>query len=62
MPAQVEGESCEIAFNSSYVGEGLNSTPSESVALELQGSMKPGIFKDTGSGDYLYLVMPVRLS
>lgn len=62
VPAQVEGESCEIAFNSSYVGEGLNSAPSESVALELQGSMKPGIFKDTSSGDYLYLVMPVRLS
>ncbi len=62
VPAQVEGDPCEIAFNSSYVGEGLNSAPSDTIALELQGSMKPGIFKDTRSEDYLYLVMPVRLS
>lgn len=62
IPAEITGNDVEIAFNSSYVIEGLNSTKSETIALEIQNSMKPGIFKNDKDFNYTYLVMPVRLS
>ncbi|NHM13946.1 DNA polymerase III subunit beta [Xiamenia xianingshaonis] len=57
-----EGESMEIAFNGAYLVDGLSSVPSEFVNLDLQDSMKPGIFTAEGDESYLYLVMPVRIS
>lgn len=58
--AQVEGEDMEIAFNSTYVLDGLNVLGDDSVALEVTTSLKPGIFKGANKPGYLYLVMPVR--
>ncbi len=58
---EIEGEDVEIAFNSSYVTEGLTSAKGEAIAFEVQSSLKPGIFKATGDDDFLYLIMPVRL-
>lgn len=57
----VEGEDMQIAFNSSFVLEGLGSFSGDEVFLELQDSVRPGIFKSGGEERYLYLVMPVRL-
>ena len=57
----VEGEDVEIGFNSYYVNEGLAAMSSQEVALELQGSLKPGILRGVGDEGYLYLVMPVRI-
>lgn len=62
LPAQIEGGDVDIAFNSSYVLDGLNSTKGDEIALEIQASMKPGIFKNPADLSYTYLVMPVRLS
>lgn len=59
---EVEGEPIEIAFNYMYVLDGLSSMGSEKVALEVQSPMKPGIFRATEGDDFLYLVMPVRIS
>lgn len=59
---EVEGEDTEIAFNFSYVLDGLASIETDAVYLELQGSMRPGIFKSEEQERYLYLIMPVRLS
>lgn len=57
-----EGEDEEIAFNYSYVLDGLQSVETEEVVLEVQSSMKPGIFKSDKGERFIYLVMPVRLS
>lgn len=62
IPCKVEGEDVEIAFNYSYVLEGLASVGSDDVYLEVQSSLKPGIFRACGDENYLYLVMPVRIS
>lgn len=62
LPCETEGEDTEIAFNFAYVLEGLSSIETDKVVLELQSSLKPGIFKAVGGDDYLYLVMPVRIS
>lgn len=59
--AQVEGEDVEIGFNSSFVSDGLAAMESKEVAVELQSSRKPGIFKGNGEENFLYLVMPVRI-
>ena len=59
--AQIEGSDVEIGFNSHYVSEGLSAMDSPEVAFEIQGSLKPGIFRAIGEEDYLYLVMPVRI-
>lgn len=59
--SQIEGEDVEIGFNSHYVSEGLTAMESSEVSFEIQGSLKPGIFKSMGEENYLYLVMPVRI-
>lgn len=61
MKASVEGQDVEIGFNSHYVSEGLVAMESPEVAFEVQGPLKPGVFKDMGEESYLYLVMPVRI-
>ena len=59
--AKVDGDDIEIAFNHQYVLDGLSCIDGETL-VELQSSLKPGIFKKADDGDYLYLAMPVRLS
>ena len=62
----IEGEDVEIAFNYAYILDGLAAAGSDSVYLEVQSSLKPGIFRAVREGgrddEYLYLVMPVRIS
>lgn len=57
----VEGEQAEIAFNTNYVQNCLTTIKDPEIYFDIQGSLKPGIFKSTGEEVYLYLIMPVRL-
>ena len=57
-----EGNSVQIALNHRYVSDCVNAaSDSDVLTLELEGSMRPGIFKSFGTINYLYLLMPVRL-
>lgn len=61
--AKVTGESMDIALNYHYVLDGLgNPHEDDEVDLELQASLRPGIFKFYGPVNYLYLIMPVRMN
>lgn len=62
LDCDIEGENMQIAFNNAYLLEGLVSAESETVYLDLQSTMKPGILRATGEENYLYLIMPVRIS
>lgn len=62
LPCEGEGENVEIAFNYAYVLDGLSSVTTDNVFLEVQSSLKPGIFKADEGENFLYLVMPVRIS
>ena len=62
VPCSCEGLDVQIAFNNAYTSEGLAASETDEVVLELQGSMKPGVVRSTEGEDYLYLIMPVRLS
>lgn len=59
---QGEGEDVEIAFNYAYLLDGLAAVGTEEVFLEVQSSLKPGIFKTAAPENFLYLVMPVRIA
>lgn len=58
---EIEGEDTEIAFNYSFVLSGLAAVATEKTYLEVQSSLKPGIFRADEPENYLYLVMPVRI-
>ena len=58
----IEGEDVEIAFNYAYVLDGLGSIATDEVYLEVQSALKPGIFRALEPENFLYLVMPVRIS
>lgn len=61
VPANIEGEDMEIAFNFSYTLEGLAGVEGEEVYLELQSPTKPGILRAIEPENYLFLIMPVRI-
>ena len=55
------GDDVEIAFNSSYVSDGLSVIHGEKIFFDTQSSMKPGILRTTDEEEFLYLIMPVRI-
>lgn len=57
--ASYSGEPIEIGFNTAYVNDVLASVPGESVRISLADSSTPAIFQ--GDGEWLGLVMPVRI-
>jgi DNA polymerase-3 subunit beta len=58
-----EGEPMTIAFNPGYLLDGLTAVGSDSAVLSFNGPVKPSVItgKET-EAEYLYLLMPVRLS
>ncbi len=59
--AKIEGKDVEIAFNHSFMSDGLASIGTEMLSLLIQGSMKPGLLRSGNGEDFRYLLMPVRL-
>ena len=62
LSCKIEGENTEIAFNYAYILDGLSVMSTDSVILEVQNSMKPGILKSEDNEKFLYLIMPVRIA
>ncbi len=60
--AKVDGPDVEIAFNHAFLMDGLSSIGSEDTLVEIVSPLKPGVFRPADSEEYLYLLMPVRLS
>jgi DNA polymerase-3 subunit beta len=61
--AGYDGEAMTIAFNPTYLLDGLGAIDSDLAELSFNGPVKPAVItgKDT-EADYRYLLMPVRLS
>lgn len=55
----VEGQPIEIAFNHSFLLDGVTSSDDEKLLFVASNPLKPGIFK-SDDGSYIYLIMPVR--
>lgn len=59
--AAYQGEEMTIAFNSRYLNDGVTAVDGDEVALDVLDPLKPGVIRGPESGDFLYLLMPVRL-
>jgi DNA polymerase-3 subunit beta len=66
LPASFEGEPLTIAFNPTYLLDGLGAIDSDEARLSFTGATKPAVLtgkaSENGAGDYRYLLMPVRLA
>ncbi len=60
--AQVEGAEVQIAFNARYMLDALGVMQVDQVELRFDGPLSPGIIKQPGTEDYLYVLMPVRVA
>jgi DNA polymerase-3 subunit beta len=66
LPTEFEGEALTIAFNPTYLLDGLGSLDSDEAMLSFTGPTKPAVLTGkvdaNGGSDHRYLLMPVRLS
>jgi len=62
LEAEYEGEGITTAFNPTFLLEGLGAIEESSVRLQFTTPTKPAVLRPAGgSGDYTYLIMPVRM-
>jgi DNA polymerase-3 subunit beta len=59
---EMEGEDIKIGFNSKYIMDLLRIAENDQLTLVFQGSLNPCIITVTGNDDFIYLVLPVRIS
>jgi DNA polymerase III subunit beta len=59
--AKVEGSDVEIAFNHTFLLDGLLAAEGDSVRISIVSPLKPGVITSSGDEGFLYLLMPVRL-
>jgi len=66
LPGSFEGEPLTIAFNATYLLDGLGSLDSDEARLAFTGPTKPAVLTGKadadGGADHRYLLMPVRLA
>ena len=58
----VEGEELTVAFNPSYLIDGVEAVLGDEVVLETVDATKPATVRAPDHEDYRYLLMPVRVS
>lgn len=61
VPAILEGDPAEIAFNARYLLEMLEVAGTEQVVMQLAGALNPGTVKPVGRDDYTYVLMPMQI-
>ncbi|HEX2043148.1 MAG TPA: DNA polymerase III subunit beta [Acidimicrobiales bacterium] len=57
-----EGTEMVVAFNPEFLIEGVEATTGDQVLLETLDALKPATIRSTESPEFLYLLMPVRVS
>ncbi len=61
LDATYEGTELTVAFNPEYFASGVEACSTDSITLSTLDSLKPAVVRGVGKGDYLYLLMPVRV-
>src|SRR5947209_1081489 len=62
IPIPFHGETFEIGFNPEFLRDGLDSVESEELVLKLISPLRPGLIEVPESGEFVYLIMPIRLN
>lgn len=61
MPAQVSGESLDIAFNVKYLIDGLKALSTTDIQIQMNAADSPVILTPLGGLKMTYLIMPVQI-
>lgn len=56
-----EVEEVDIAFNPRYLTDGVAAMEGAEVAIDVIDGLKPSVMRANGQGEFLYLLMPVRV-
>jgi DNA polymerase III subunit beta len=62
LDAKYEGSELTVAFNPDYLTAGIEVCPGDEVTLETVDQLKPAVLRSVEREDFLYLLMPVRVS
>ncbi|HTW40986.1 MAG TPA: DNA polymerase III subunit beta [Solirubrobacteraceae bacterium] len=62
LPVPFHGEPFEIGFNPEFLRDGLESVESDELVLKLISPLRPGLIEAPDTGDFVYLIMPIRLN
>ncbi len=60
--ASYNGEDLVVAFNPDYFKIGVQAAPGDEIVLHTADALKPAVIRSPVSEDYLYLIMPVRVT
>jgi len=62
LPVPFAGEPFDIGFNPEFLRDGLESVESEELVLKLISPLRPGLIESPDGGEFVYLIMPIRLN
>ena len=62
LDAAYAGEDLTVAFNPDYLLSGVEVTPGDEITLDTVDAQKPAVIRSAGAQEFLYLLMPVRVS
>jgi DNA polymerase-3 subunit beta len=62
LDAKFEGTELTAAFNPDYLLQGVEVIPGDEVTIETIDALKPAVVRSPEHPEYLYLLMPVRVS
>jgi DNA polymerase-3 subunit beta len=62
LPVNFQGEQFEIGFNPAFLRDGLESGESDDLELKLISPLRPGLLESGSDGQFMYLIMPIRLN
>lgn len=62
LDASYEGEELTVAFNPEYLLDGIEAAPGDELILHSVDALKPAVIQGSDTEEFLYLLMPVRVS
>lgn len=62
LDATYSGTELTVAFNPDYLLSGVDVTPGDEITLDTVDAQKPAVIRSAGAQEFLYLLMPVRVS
>jgi DNA polymerase III subunit beta len=62
LDAKYEGAELTVAFNPDYLLNGVEAAPGDEIVIETLDALKPAVIRSSGGPEFLYLLMPVRVS
>jgi DNA polymerase-3 subunit beta len=62
MDVQYEGDEMVVGFNPDYLASGVDALDADEITMSLRDPVKAVVLRGVGKPDYLYLLMPLRVS